>query len=69
MNGSIEFISMFSPSLKSYENADVNTPMPMYTNARLMLDEKMNNVSLESANIQTGQNEVRVDVTLTYEVK
>ncbi len=52
-----------------YENADVNTPMPMYTNARLMLDEKMNNVSLESANIQTGQNEVRVDVTLTYEVK
>ncbi|MDD3285560.1 MAG: SIMPL domain-containing protein [Patescibacteria group bacterium] len=52
-----------------YESADIATPVPMYANAKLMLDESAAGLSLESANIQTGQNEIRVEVTLTYEVK
>ena len=38
-----------------------------YTNAKVMLDSASNQVS--SPNIQTGQNEIKVDVTLVYEVK
>jgi len=51
-----------------YESADADIPVPMYTNVQLM-KESAASVSLESANIQTGQNEVKVEVTLTYEVK
>jgi uncharacterized protein YggE len=50
-----------------FENADA-TPVPYaYTNAKMMLDSSANGIA--SPSIQTGQNEIKVDVTLSYEVK
>lgn len=50
-----------------YENIDpIISPM-MYSNAKLEMADSSNQVS--APNIQSGQNEVKVDVTLVYEVK
>ncbi|MDP3836822.1 MAG: SIMPL domain-containing protein [bacterium] len=51
-----------------YESYDAPMPQPMYANARLEMaaDQAM---KLEAPSIQTGQNEIRVEVTLVYEVK
>ena len=51
-----------------YEGADTNYPVPMYANAKLeMVSDQSSGSSAPS--IQTGQNEIRVEVTLVYEVK
>ncbi len=51
-----------------YESADIATPVPMYANAKLeMASDQAAGFSAPS--IQTGQNEIRVEVTLVYEVK
>lgn len=51
-----------------YESADTNYPVPMYANAKLEMVRDQS-AGLESPSIQTGQNEIRVEVTLVYEVK
>jgi len=53
-----------------YENSDsVATPM-MYANAKVMSESVSGGgIALDSATIQSGQNEIKVEVTLTYEVK
>lgn len=40
-----------------------------YSNAKVMLESADQNTGLSSPDIQSGQNEIKVDVTLTYEVK
>ncbi|MFA5023862.1 MAG: SIMPL domain-containing protein [Patescibacteria group bacterium] len=51
-----------------YENQDT-TPMPLaYSNAKMDLGAGAS-VSLVAPEIQSGQNEIKVDVTLIYEVK
>lgn len=51
-----------------FENQDSN-PMPFaYSNAKMDLGAG-SSVTVSSPEIQTGQNEIKVDVTLTYEVK
>jgi hypothetical protein len=50
-----------------YENADPVISPVMYSNAKL--DMAANESAITTPNIQTGQNEIKVDVTLTYEVK
>jgi uncharacterized protein len=53
-----------------YENADMNYPVPMYANAKMeMADGLGSQLAVDVANIQVGQNEIRVEVTLVYEVK
>jgi hypothetical protein len=49
------------------ENTDPVVSPIMYTNAKVMSDSVGG--GLASTNIQTGQNEIKVDVTLVYEVK
>ena len=53
-----------------YENSNQN-PMPLaYTNAKLDLSNSASGgVAISSPEIQTGQNEIKVDVTLTYAIK
>jgi len=51
-----------------YENAEIVSPMPMYANAKMDL-EVSNQSALAAPSIQTGQNEIKVEVTLVYEVK
>ncbi len=51
-----------------YENADISSPIPMYANAKMDL-EVSNQAALAIPSIQTGQNEIKVEVTLVYEVK
>lgn len=56
-------------SVKSvYESADVAYPVPMYANAKLEMAADQSTGSI-APSIQTGQNEIRVEVTLVYEVK
>lgn len=51
-----------------YENADQPQPIMMsYTNAKM--DSAGLGGGIASPSIQSGQNEIKVDVTLTYEVK
>ena len=50
-----------------YENADPVISPVMYSNAKL--DMVASGAPVATPNIQTGQNEIKVDVTLTYEVK
>ncbi len=50
-----------------YENTEVMPPV-MYSNAKLDLSVGNESVSV-TPNIQSGQNEIKVDVTLVYEVK
>lgn len=52
-----------------YENVDNYSPMPMYANAKMESSADAMGGGLASPSIQTGQNEIRVEVTLTYEVK
>jgi len=52
-----------------YENADYNPSPIMYTNAKMDMAAGAVNESLSSPSIQSGQNEIKVDVTLVYEVK
>ena len=40
-----------------------------YSNAKIMLESADQAAGLASPDIQSGQNEVKVEVTLTYEVK
>ena len=49
------------------ENADPIISPIMYTNAKL--DSSAGSAAVSIPNIQTGQNEIKVDVTLIYEVK
>jgi uncharacterized protein YggE len=51
-----------------YESADVAYPVPMYANAKLEMAVDQS-AGLGAPSIQTGQNEIRVEVTLVYEVK
>jgi len=51
-----------------YESADVAYPVPMYANAKLEMASDQA-VGLGAPSIQTGQNEIRVEVTLVYEIK
>ena len=55
-----------SVSESSYEGGGI---VPMYANAKISLDSARNEVAISSPEIATGQNEIKVDVTLTYEVK
>ena len=51
-----------------YENADSNPPIMMnYANAKM--DAVAVGGAIASPSIQSGQNEIKVDVTLVYEVK
>ncbi|MFZ4631780.1 MAG: SIMPL domain-containing protein [Patescibacteria group bacterium] len=51
-----------------YENADQGQPIMMsYSNAKM--DSAAIGGGITSPSIQSGQNEIKVDVTLTYEVK
>jgi len=50
-----------------YENTDPVISPVMYTNAKL--DMAAGSTQAVTPNIQTGQNEIKVDVTLVYEVK
>jgi uncharacterized protein YggE len=50
------------------ENSYVPTPLA-YSNVRMEAAKSMNAVDQASPEIQAGQNEIKVDVTLTYEVK
>lgn len=53
-----------------YENADYNPSPVMYTNAKMdMAAGAIREESLSSPSIQSGQNEIKVEVTLVYEVK
>jgi uncharacterized protein YggE len=40
-----------------------------YSNAKVMLESADQAAGLSAPDIQAGQNEIKVDVTLTYEVK
>jgi uncharacterized protein YggE len=51
-----------------YENSDPIVSPISYSNAKIML-ESASDQALMSPNIQSGQNEVKVEVTLVYEVK
>ena len=51
-----------------YENADPTINPIMYTNAKMDLSSVGATAAI-SPNIQSGQNEIKVDVTLVYEVK
>lgn len=51
-----------------YENADQNPATPMYANAKMELSTGARD-QVASPTIQSGQNEIKVDVTLTYELK
>ncbi len=52
-----------------YENSDPNPPIAFsYSNAKMDLSASGAGV-VASPNIQSGQNEIKVDVTLVYEVK
>jgi len=51
-----------------YENDNIAQPIMMsYTNAKM--DLGMGEAAISAPSIQSGQNEIKVDVTLTYEVK
>jgi hypothetical protein len=51
-----------------YENADAPVTVYSYTNAKMMAGGSMDE-SISSPSIQAGQNEIKVDVTLSYEIK
>lgn len=50
-----------------YENSDPIVSPIMYSNAKM--DMATTNQAISSPNIQSGQNEIKVEVTLVYEVK
>lgn len=52
-------------------SGDYNYPVPMYANAKLEMSDEVLGRGGETSvsNIQSGQNEIRVEVTLIYEVK
>jgi len=53
-----------------YENSDSVVTPTMYANAKVMNESVSGGgIALDSATIQSGQNEIKVEVTLTYEVK
>lgn len=52
-----------------YENASSYVPVPMYANAKLEMASDQAAGAISSPSIQSGQNEVKVEVTLTYKVK
>lgn len=53
-----------------YENADMNYPVPMYANAKMEMTDGLGaGAVIDVTNIQVGQNEIKVEVTLVYEVK
>jgi hypothetical protein len=51
-----------------YENS-VSPVVPMYSNAKIMLEDSRGAGEIASPEIQSGQNEIQVEVTLVYEVK
>lgn len=55
--------------VKSVTESSEPVVYPMYANAKMDLAVGGGRESLPSPEIQTGQNEIKVDVTLTYEVK
>lgn len=52
-----------------YENSDPIISPVAYSNAKMMLESADQAAGLSAPDIQSGQNEVKVEVTLTYEVK
>lgn len=52
-----------------YESSDSNPSPIAYSNAKMDLGAGRAEASLVSPSIQSGQNEIKVDVTLVYEVK
>jgi len=52
-----------------YESSDQNPSPIAYSNAKMDLGAGRAEASLVSPSIQSGQNEIKVDVTLVYEVK
>lgn len=52
-------------------SGDYNYPVPMYANAKLEMSDEVlgRGGEISVSNIQSGQNEIRVEVTLIYEVK
>lgn len=52
-----------------YENASEGGIVPMYANAKMDLAVGSGAAPIASPEISTGQNEIRVEVTLVYEVK
>ena len=51
-----------------YESADNVVPVAAYTNAKMEMSAGAG-IALDAPTIQTGQNEIKVDATLVYEVK
>lgn len=51
------------------ENYNYGGIVPMYANAKMEMDSVRGGVGITSPEIATGQNEIQVEVTLTYEVK
>jgi uncharacterized protein YggE len=52
-----------------YENADSYVPTMDYSNVKLQMNSTDAGAAVSSPSIQSGQNEVKVDVTLTYKIK
>ncbi len=52
-----------------YENSNPITSPQAYSNAKVMLEVADQAAGLASPDIKSGQNEVKVEITLTYEVK
>lgn len=51
-----------------FENSSSPMPYNNYSNAKMMLDSSVRNEAASPV-IETGQNEIKVEVTLSYEVK
>jgi uncharacterized protein YggE len=56
-------------SIKNVAENNDAIAYPMYSNAKMDLSAVGGKEALDAPTIQTGQNEIKVDVTLTYEIK
>lgn len=52
-----------------YENSDPVISQVMYSNAKMVMEDSVAGGGISSPTIQSGQNEIKVEVTLVYEVK
>ncbi len=52
-----------------YENSVSPVPMMDYSNVRLEMKSVAGADAISSPSIESGQNEVKVEVTLTYKIK
>ena len=52
-----------------YENTDLERQQAAYSNTKMMIDSSIAGAELATPSVQVGQNEIRAEVTLMYEVK